>query len=75
VGHAVDPAGDRRWLHAKRRKSAKTRFSTQLTFDPQELIELGRSFSATSGARLDVAAIDCDCEIGDERVFCFAGAM
>src|SRR6202007_1381973 len=62
-------------LVIQRAQSQKARAGAEFFLDPQQLILLGDAIGAGGGTRFDLAGAGGDCEIGDERVFAFAGAV
>ena len=59
----------------KAARPAKLRLRSQLLLDSQELVELRDAFAAAPGAGLDVTRACRHGQIGDERVFGFAGTV
>ena len=59
----------------KRRATRITRGAAQVFFDAQQLIVFGDPIGARKRAGLDLAGVGGDGQVGDERIFGFAGAM
>src|SRR5207245_11475797 len=55
--------------------SRVARPGAQLLFDPQELVVLGDPLAAGWSARLDLAEVERDRQVGDERIFGLPRAM
>src|SRR5580698_11226053 len=56
-------------------QAQKSRSSTQLFFNPQQLVVFDDAVGPRFGASLDLTRSRGHCKIGDEGVFGFAGAV